>query len=156
MNIQQEDFYISRLESSNKLEVIFGLSLLYSVEFLKVYLSPIITKLLSILWKAIDPMKANTILNKNNDDKVYQRKRDTEILLRDDDISDSVIDHSGTNPSILISTSVAYRTVKDDKKATVGSENDIFMLKHHKYNKYRFVSNEFIVRNKLIKPKDKN
>ena len=37
----------------------------------------------------------------------------------------------------------------DDRKASKGTENDVYMLKTHGYNKFRFVSKDFLKRNKL-------
>lgn len=42
-----------------------------------------------------------------------------------------------------------YTHFTDDREANKGSEDDIYMLKTYKYNKFRFLSQGFIERNQL-------
>ena len=43
----------------------------------------------------------------------------------------------------------SYSSSADDRKASRGSEDDLYMLKTHGYRKYRFVSRSFLKRNQL-------
>jgi len=42
-----------------------------------------------------------------------------------------------------------YKTFTDDRKASLGNENDVYMLKAHGFNKYRHVSKSFRKRNNM-------
>jgi hypothetical protein len=48
-----------------------------------------------------------------------------------------------------------YSQFIDDKAAAVGTENDIYMIKTHGYDKYRFVSDSFLKRNSLVRDRKK-
>ena len=44
-----------------------------------------------------------------------------------------------------------YSTFHDDRKAKKGGDNDIYMLRTHGFNKYRYLSKPFMKRNNLVK-----
>lgn len=52
-------------------------------------------------------------------------------------------------PSVAEIVRNAHKSQKEDRKASKGSDNDLYMLKTHGYNKHRFLSASFIKRNNL-------
>ena len=51
----------------------------------------------------------------------------------------------------IIKTSKQYTHFTDDRRSRKGDENDIYMLKSHGYDKFRFVSKSFLKRNGIRK-----
>jgi len=49
----------------------------------------------------------------------------------------------------VTAAAVSYSSSADDRKASLGCEDDVYMLKTHGYRKYRFVSRSFLKRNQL-------
>lgn len=56
-------------------------------------------------------------------------------------------------PSNFRNKARQFEALLDDRKSTLADENDIYMLETHGYDKYRFLSKSFIMRNKLMKKK---
>ena len=121
------DFILSRLESDKPSSVLIGLLSLYTVQFLQVYLSPILTKTFSIIFRIILPRKVHSLGHREEHDKVI-----------------GVDEGSTVSPATQV-----YQSFQDDRKSKKGTENDIYMLRTHGYKKLRFVSKSFIKRNKL-------
>lgn len=131
-----EDFLISRLESGQSLQSAVGVSIIYAQEFLKVFLGPIIISLLQIVIKTVSP---SSTFNWSDGDNAEDSSDNSRGVSRGDsllDIEEKMVTEQ-------------YKSFVDDRKATKGNEKDIYMLKTHGYDKYRFVSKAFIKRNKL-------
>ena len=131
--MQYSDFVTTRLSSQSNTQVILGLSVIYFSEFLKVHLGPVLYSGLNVIIKLLLPTWGNVkdptkdVTNKTLDEVVEERSIDLKEK---------------------------YKTSAEDKKSSKGNENDVYMLKTHGYNKYRFVSKAFIKRNKLVNTED--
>lgn len=131
--MEQSSFIATRLASPSHAQVILGLSILYVGEFLRVYLGPVLSGGLSTLGRVISPAVPFLAPQSAAVEPLHgERIPDTEEIIRD-----------------------AHKSQKEDRKASRGSENDLYMLKTHGYNKYRFLSPSFIKRNNLKAKDDK-
>ena len=125
--MESSTFIATRLASPSNGQVILGLSILYLGEFLRVYLGPVLSGGLSVLARVVTPaVPFLAPLSAVNESPQSESVSDTAEIIRD-----------------------AHKSQKEDRKASKGSENDLYMLKTHGYNKYRFLSPSFIKRNKL-------
>lgn len=118
-------FVTARLVSSSNTQVIIGLSILYFQQFLQTYLGPVLYGGLSLLTKILLPFVSTP------------GPSTAEVV-------DKEIARAATE-----FVQEKYKTAREDRIASKGSENDVYMLKTHGYNRYRFVSKAFIKRNKL-------
>lgn len=131
--MEQSSFIATRLASPSNAQVILGLSILYLGEFLRVYLGPVLSGGLSILTRVITPAVPFLAPQPDATEQLQdERVPDVVEIIRD-----------------------AHKSQKEDRKASKGSENDLYMLKTHGYNKYRFLSPSFIKRNNLQAKDDK-
>lgn len=122
MITEYSDLVVTQLVSANKYQVFFGLSVVYICEFLKVYLGPVLFRVINIVLSLIVPRRS------------LQR---TESMV----------------PEETLLAKEKYKSPTDDRKSSKGTENDLYMLKTHGYDKYRFVSNSFLKRNNLVRKK---
>jgi hypothetical protein len=125
---------VSRLTSPSVTQVIVGLSILYINEFVKEYFGPVLHSGLSML--------INTTLSK------VMGVKETQIMTAED-----LEKVKEAEKAVLIKEK--YKSPADDKKASKGSENDIYMLTTHGYQKHRFLSKAFVKRNKLAEADDR-
>ena len=130
--VNYPDFVVSRLGSTSSTQVILGLGVIYFCEFLKIHLGSVLYGGLRTILKALLPNIGRS-----------EGFRTAEELI---DLSIAA--------EALKEEKEKYKTVLEDTKSSKGSENDIYMLKTHGYNKYRFVSRGFIKRNKLRTSED--
>lgn len=130
-SIPYSDFVATRLASPSHTQVILGLGIVYFHEFFKIHLGPVLYGGLQFILKALLPTRATTGVRDREDP----------------------IDIAMAQEAIKVEKE-KYKSAKEDKKSSKGSENDIYMLKTHGYNKYRFVSESFIRRNKLKTTQD--
>jgi len=127
--MEQSSFIATRLASPSHAHVILGLSILYVGEFLRVYLGPVLSGGLSTLARVIAPAVPSFDSQSAAAEPLQEeRVPDVTEIVRD-----------------------AHKSQKEDRKASKGSENDLYMLKTHGYNKYRFLSPSFVKRNNLEK-----
>jgi hypothetical protein len=130
-SVPYSEFVATRLASPSHTQVILGLGIIYFHEFLRIHLGPVLYGGLQFILKAVLPTRATT--------GAREREDPIEVAMAQE--------------AIKVETE-KYKSAKEDKKSSKGSENDIYMLKTHGYNKYRFVSEAFIRRNKLKATED--
>lgn len=119
-------FVTARLVSPSHTQVVIGLSVLYFQQFLQTYLGPVLYGGLNLLTKVLLPFASSIPTQLPNDIINQDLARSADEVVRD-----------------------KYKSSVEDRKSSKGSENDVYMLKTHGYNRYRFVSKSFISRNKL-------
>lgn len=119
----------SRISSPSNFQVIVGLSVIYFCEFIKVHLGPVLYGGLTAVLKGLMP----GLLSPTASPQASHLHSIDDIIAQEAQRVEKE----------------RYKSSQDDKKSSKGSENDIYMLKTHGYNKYRFVSPSFIQRNKL-------
>ena len=124
--MQHSSFVSSRLVSSSNTQVIIGLGVLYLSEILKVYLGPVLYRVVSIVTNTIVP---SSFAGLTGDKSVPE-----------------VVDPVQAE---IQRVKEVYKSPVEDRKAYKGSENDVYMLKTHGYKKHRFLSKSFIRRNNL-------
>jgi len=125
--MEQSSFVSTRFTSPSNTQVILGLSILYLGEFLRLYLGPVLSSGLTVLTRLVVP----SIPAFGNETP--------KVVTAEQRIAEE---------AAAIKREV-YKSQKEDRKASRGSDNDIYMLKTHGYNKHRFLSTSFIKRNKL-------
>mmetsp|Transcript_4280 Transcript_4280/g.4442 ORF Transcript_4280/g.4442 Transcript_4280/m.4442 type:complete len:133 (-) Transcript_4280:511-909(-) len=104
-----------------------ALILIFVEQFLVVY-APLMVTFLSFL---------QTLLRPESDEN------------RDDSIDKNFVQNLKTDEPVVLMKKVYERFI-DDKKATIGTKNDIKKLEEFGFNKYRFLSQSFMKRNNII------
>ena len=125
--MEQSSFVSARLTSPSNTQVLLGLSILYLGEFLRLYLGPVLSSGFSVLTRLVLPSISGFGTEAPKVVTAEQRIAEEAAAKKRE----------------------VYKSQKEDRKASRGSDNDIYMLKTHGYNKHRFLSTSFIRRNKL-------
>ncbi|KAJ1393226.1 hypothetical protein B484DRAFT_425462 [Ochromonadaceae sp. CCMP2298] len=120
--VVQSEMIASRLLSESNTQVYIGLTLLYIRQFVALYMGPVINGGISIVMNLIFPRSRDM----GGEGQEGQEEKEVRVEEREK------IKSSG-----------------EDKKSSKGSENDVYMLKTHGYQKHRFVSKGFVKRNGL-------
>ena len=126
------NFVSGRLYSGNSYQIYFGLTCLLGAEFFNVLVGPVLSRIVVIILSLILPRTKRFDFNK-------RRRMRTQY----GDDSDPL---DFDPPEVE-----QYKSFLDDKKAKIANEGDIYLLLAHGYHKHRFVSNQFLDRNKLRK-----
>jgi len=93
---------------------------------------PILYSILKVSWLLLFPHESTSSDNPTSD------REGVAVSQATDDTAISVT-----------AAAVSYSSSADDRKASLGCEDDVYMLKTHGYRKYRFVSRSFLKRNQL-------
>jgi hypothetical protein len=128
------EFVVSRLASPSNAQVVLGLSIMYFCEFARIHLGPVLFGGLKTAVSVLLPkqwMAGNSVSSRQQV---------------------SVEDIMAEEAALM--EKERHKTSNEDKKSSKGSENDLYMLRTHGYNKYRFVSPSFIQRSKLRNGED--
>lgn len=125
--VQYSEFVAARLASRSQTQVMLGLSIVYFCEFLKVHLGPVLFGGISAVLKGLLPGVFGEGPRKIRGETIDEIMAEEKVMMGQE----------------------RHKTTTEDRKSSKGSENDIYMLRTHGYNKYRFVSPSFIQRNGL-------
>lgn len=112
----------------------FKMNLTYMMSFIS---GPILYSILKVSWQLIfshESTSSDNLASDREGGAVSQATDDTAIS--------------------VTAAAVSYSSSADDRKASQGCEDDVYMLKTHGYRKYRFVSRSFLKRNQLSYEED--
>lgn len=136
-----DPFLVDRLQSSSSLQVAVGLSCIYLGEFLQQHLGPLLSRVLKIAVGSFLP-------------NFLQPSHESLADIKSSDVSSAIEAVKEEIEMVEKEVEAVFQATKlqsheDDRKASRGTENDLYMLKTHGYIKHRFVSDTFLKRNNL-------
>lgn len=146
-------FLLTQLHSTNSpLQYSMLCFVLYMIEFSRIALGPILFKVVAILFKLLlSPLENawNSLPSIDVGDKKPEEGRGREGLKfsATSEMSATLIEDD-SNAAVDLNA-VNYKAAKEDRRSAKGDKRDIERLRKMGYNKYRFVSQGFIRRNKL-------
>jgi len=142
-------FLIERLKSFSMFQWTIALSCIYAYEFSQFLLGPILSRVVNLIGSSVwHPVaKSGRLFSSSRKSHYKSVSSKSSKNIEEKESSEGKNDdfRQAMRPKIP-----TIQTSQDDRKAIKGDKRDIDKLRLFGYNKHRFVSKHFLVRNKLI------